>query len=172
MLTDKLVSTNTQENGKLEEEIKEIRKILALQSDEIKLIKNTHEIKLHKRDSVINKLKTRINVLENDVSIGKIKMEHSNFHMMAEVTSRNEQVLNYARDQIQSEGSMANKFIKFVYADTNSSLMAFTYTGRFQKFNLEVELNDIALHVDNTSRSSEGIYDMIGKQFESLHPGE
>ena len=72
MLTDKLVSTNAQENGKLEEEIKEIRKIL----DEIKLIKNTHEIELHKRDSVINKLRTRINVLENEVSIGKIKMEH------------------------------------------------------------------------------------------------
>ena len=46
MLTVELVSTNTQENGKLEEEIKEIRKILALQSDEIKLIKNTHEIEL------------------------------------------------------------------------------------------------------------------------------
>ena len=76
MPTDKLVSTNTQENGKLEEEIEEIWKILALQSDEIKLINNTHEIELHKRDSVINKLRTRINVLENDVSIGKIKMEH------------------------------------------------------------------------------------------------
>ena len=44
--------------------------------DTIKLMKNTHEIELHKRDSVINKLRTRINVLENDVSIGKIKMEH------------------------------------------------------------------------------------------------
>ena len=90
--------------------------------------------------------------------------------MMADLTSRNGQVLKYARDQIQAEGSMANKFIKFVYADATCSLMAFTYTGRFQKFNSEVEVNDIALHVDNTSRSSEGIYDMIGKQFESLHP--
>ena len=63
--------------------------------------------------------------------------------MMAVSTSRNAQVLKYAGDQIQSEGSMANKFIKFVYADVNCSLMTFTYTGRFQKFNSEAEHNDI-----------------------------
>ena len=90
--------------------------------------------------------------------------------MMADLTSRNK-FLKYASYQIQQEGSIVNKYIKFAYADANCSFMVLTNTGSFQKFS-EAELNAIALYVDNTSRTSEGIYVKIGKKFESLHPGE
>ena len=98
--------------------------------------------------------------------------KNSNFHMTADLSNRNEKVLNYAREQIRREGSLANEFIKFVYADANCSLMAFTYTGRFQKFNSEVDFDAIPLQVDNTSKVSENIYNMIGEQLHSLYPGE
>ena len=99
--------------------------------------------------------------------------KYSNFHITADLTSRNEQVLSYAREQLRKVGSLANQFIKFVYADPNSTLMAFTYTGRFLRFNSETEFHDIALHVDNTSKISETIYNMIGEDFQVFQtPGE
>ena len=98
--------------------------------------------------------------------------KYSHFHISADLTYKNEQLLNYARDQIQQEGSITNKYIKFAYADANCSLMAFTYTGRFYKFYSETEFNDIAIHVDHTSRISESIYDTIGKELQNKCPGE
>ena len=266
MTGDTIIMYNAEDFEKLVEEVREIRKILNLQSEEIKLINSIHDIELKNRDIVIDKLKTRINFLEKDISVSKIQMEHyainvdnneqysrrhslrlagiekekkdetpddvmgkvyeemdyldapikeveidrahrtgkkykdesgkwqqsvllkfnswkarnrfyrlrkySNYYMSADLTIRNENVLNYAREQIKQVGSLANEYVKFVYADANCTLMAFTTTGRYQKFNTEAEFNAISLNVDNTSHISESIYDMIGEQLNSLHPGE
>lgn len=260
------LNSTSQNCCNLEEKLTEIWKIISLQSREIKLLKDLQKIELQNRDKIINNLRTRINVLEKDVNISKIKMEHyemnlddneqysrrhsirlagiekkkqketpgevmqkiyeemdyldahideleidrahrtgskyqdengkwqqpillkfiswkarnemyslrkfSHFHISADLTYKNEQLLNYAKDQIRLEGSITNKNIKFAYADANCSLMAFTYTGRFFKFNSETEFNDIAVHVDNISRISENIYDTIGKELSSPFPGE
>ena len=45
----------------------------------------------------------------------------------------------YAREQINDEGSLANRLINYVYVDPNCTLMAFTSTGRFLRFNSEEE---------------------------------
>ena len=90
--------------------------------------------------------------------------------LLTDLTTRNEKVLSYAREQIRKEDSLANQFIKFVHADANCALMAFTYTGRFIRFNSEAEFDLIPLHVTNTSKISELIYNTIGGEFQT--PGE
>ena len=96
----------------------------------------------------------------------------SHLHMKADLTVRNESVLNYAKDQIGQPGSSANKYVKYAYADRNCTLTAFTSTGRFLKFTSEFEFDMLILNIENTTRLSDSIYDTIGNDWESLHPGE
>ena len=68
------------------------------------------------------------------------------------------------KDQINTKGSLASDAIKYVYADANCTLLAFTYTGRFPSFNTENEFDLLPLYVDNDTSSSESIYDTIEKE--------
>ena len=92
---------------------------------------------------------------------------HSHFHMKADLTTRKENVLNYAKEQISKENSLAKKYINYVYADANCTLSAFTTTGRFLRFNTEFEFDMHVLYTDNTTRESEKVYDVLGKDWES-----
>ena len=98
--------------------------------------------------------------------------KNSWFHMKADLTTRKERILKYAREQIGQESSRENKIIKYVYADVNCMLMAFTSNGRFRSFNSEAEFNSLLLYIENTTRSSECIYDTIGQDWASTHPGD
>ena len=93
------------------------------------------------------------------------------FYVKADLTKQKEQALKYAEDRIYNDAEV-KKYVKYVYVDPNCNLMAFTRTCRFMKFNLEVEFEYLILHVDNTTRESEKIYDMIGDQLQSLCPRE
>ena len=80
-------------------------------------------------------------------------------------------MLEYAQEQIR-EDDFAKKHVNYVNADANCTLMAFTSTGRFRRFNSEFGFDMLLLEVDNSSRLSERIYDTIGKEFAKLHPWE
>ena len=98
--------------------------------------------------------------------------KHSKFYIKADLTSRKERVLSYAIEQIEQADSIADKFIKYVYADANCALVAFTSTGRFLRFNSEYEFDLLAHQVDSLSSMSEKVYDTIARQMEYTHPGE
>ena len=93
---------------------------------------------------------------------------HSKFFMTADLTKRKEKVFNYAREQINVESSLANKLIKYVYADVNCALIAFTSTGRLLRFNTIEEFNAILLYIENNTRSSEKIYAGIEEDWANL----
>ena len=98
--------------------------------------------------------------------------KHSKFDIKADLTSRKERVLSYAIEQIEQADSIADKFIKYVYADANCALVAFTSTGRFLRFNSEYEFDLLAHQVDSLSSMSEKVYDTIAQQMEDTYPGE
>ena len=92
--------------------------------------------------------------------------------MKADLTSRKDSLLKYAKEQVSKEGSLANDAIKYVYADANCTLMAFTYTGRFLSFNTENEFDLLPLYVSNDTYSSEAIYDTIKNDLARTYYGE
>ena len=98
--------------------------------------------------------------------------KYSHFYMKADLTVRKEHVFNYAKEEIRKKDSLANKLINYVFVDANSTLMAFTVTGRFLSFNTEAEFNSIMLYIDNTTESSVKVYDIIEQGWASSHPGE
>ena len=255
-----------EEFRKMKEEMEIIKKSVDRQAEEMDAIKTLHQAELKNRDTIIDKLRTRINVLENNVAVSNLKIEHleiniddneqysrrhslrlsglekrkynetaddvmrgvydemdrldapineleidrahrtgkkykdeegkwqqpillkfnswkarnamyklrkeSRFHMKADLTNRNDHVLSYAKEQVSLKGSIANEYVNYVYADANCSLMAFTSTGRFLRFNSEYDFEMLLLHIDNTTRMSESIYDTIRKDIERTHPGE
>ena len=96
----------------------------------------------------------------------------SRFYMKADLTKRKEEVFEYAREEIGVEGSLASKLINYVYVDANCSLIAFTSSGRFLHFNTKEEFNESLLYLENTTRASEIVYDIIEQQLANTCPGE
>ena len=95
----------------------------------------------------------------------------SNFYVKADLTKKKENSLTYARDRIPSDPGV-RKFVKYVYVDPNCNLMAFTATGRFMRFNSECDFDYLLSYVDNTTRESENVYNMLEDQLQSLYPSE
>ena len=91
--------------------------------------------------------------------------KQSRFYMKADLTNRKEEILMYAREQINDEGSLANRLINYVYVDPNCTLMAFTSTGRFLRFNSKEEFEALLLYMENTTRLSERIYATIEQEW-------
>ena len=92
--------------------------------------------------------------------------KESRFYMKADITNRREEVLMYARKQVETTGSLANKLINYVYADPNCSLTAFTSTGRFLRFITKDEF-DATIVYGNTTTLSERIYATIEQAWEN-----
>ena len=95
----------------------------------------------------------------------------SNFYVKADLTKKKENSLTYARDGIRPDPGV-RKFVKYVYVDPNCNLMAFTATGRFMRFNSECAFDSLLSYVDNTTRGSENVFNLLEDQLQSLYPGE
>ena len=85
---------------------------------------------------------------------------------------RKEQVLEHASNQVGNVKTLANKFIKYVYTDANCILMAHSTNGQFFSFNSVNEFDLLPLHIDNTTKATESVYDLIALDLESTYAGE
>ena len=97
--------------------------------------------------------------------------KNSLYHIKADLTKQKNQTLQYARSRIHND-SLLKEFVNYVYVDPNCNLIAFTKTGRFLAFNTELDFDLLISYVDDTTRESEKVYDLIGDQFNSLFPRE
>ena len=70
--------------------------------------------------------KSYSNLIVGKLGINFTAYEKIHAFMRADLRTRKEHVLKYTKDKIDRKGSLASDAIKYVYADTNCTLMVFT----------------------------------------------
>ena len=88
--------------------------------------------------------------------------KNCNFYIKADLAYKRNAVLKYARNEVLDTNSTAHVYIKYVFADLNCRLNAYTHTGQYLSFNSKSEFNELGRPLDNSTCTH--IYDTIARE--------
>ena len=95
----------------------------------------------------------------------------SYFYLKADLTRMNQELLDYAQENVNTQESKANELVSFVYADRNCRIGLKCKDDRFKKFNSKSEFDTLIDWIENTTPAVSDVYRSIEESLNQRQTG-